>query len=184
MPFEISCSNVKEIITAIQKPNIELSKERYFIAGPCGIGKTTLGKQLSAKLKLHFIDHDIMKEKVENYPFPCSIQNLNLDDCLNKSLLLEGNPNSFVFAIGGYSVFRENANNNERLAHLLRIKEKYDFVILVLTAERAIVEHRFLQLSGRKQDEFSSLWRFWEDIENTYWAKCADWIINTSNLLL
>jgi Shikimate kinase len=145
MPIEISCFNINEIISAIQKPNLELSNERYFIAGPCCIGKTTLGKQLSAKLKLHFIDHDLMKEKVENYPFPCSIQNLNLDDCLNKSLLLAGNPNSFVFAIGGYSVFRENTNNDERLAQLLRIKEKYDFAILVLIAERAIIEHRFLQ---------------------------------------
>jgi hypothetical protein len=184
MQIEIPCSSIDEITRVIRRQSIELSKERYFFAGPCGIGKTTLGKLLSKKLGLNFIDHDEMKDKIKLNPNPCSLSYLNLDDCFRASLTVEGNPNTFIFSVGGDSIFRSNANNDERLTHLLQARRKYGFVVVVLTAERAILEHRFLKISTRNNEEFLGIWRNWNNIEKPYWERCADCIIETSKLTL
>ena len=77
------------------------SKNSFFTTGPCGVGKTTLGKFTSTDVKIHFIDHDEMKEKSNHFPYPCSVTKLNIDNCLREYFQVEGNPDRFVFAVGG-----------------------------------------------------------------------------------
>ncbi len=180
----ISCSTLDEIFTLIQRLSTELLKENFLLAGPCGIGKTALGKRLSERGGLHFIDHDEMKGKINRYPFPCSLANLDLDDCLRESLLIEGNPDAFVFAVGGDSLFRVGADNDERLAELVRVKAKYKLVVLVLLADRNILECRYLQVAGRTKNSFPGIWLNWENTEKSYWEKCADCMVDTSSLIL
>ena len=184
MPVEIRCSEFDQFVGIIRKVALDLSRERYLIAGPCGIGKTTLGKLLSQKLNIRFIDHDEMKGRVNLSPSPCSASRLRLDDCLREILDLEGHPNAFVFAIGGDSIFRPSADNNDRLVQLLHAKEKYGFIVSVLTAEKNILKHRFLQIKGRKEHEFPEIWENWKNVEEPNWEKCADCFVETSELIL
>jgi shikimate kinase len=184
MQIEMQCSDLNEVIRAFRRQSIETLRERYFIAGPCGIGKTTLGKLLSEELKLRFIDHDEMKEKVNHYPYPCSVSKLNIAECLRESLVIEGNPNSFIFAAGGDSIFRVGADNDARLLQLSQVKENYAFVVVVLIAEETILEQRYLQVGTRDKENFSNIWNNWINVEQPYWEKCADYIVDTSDLVL
>jgi hypothetical protein len=184
MPIEIQCSNLSEVIRVFRRRNIKSSKNRYFLAGPCGVGKTTLGKILSTKLELHFIDHDEMKEKINRFPFPCSISNLNIDECLKESILAEGKPDGFIFAVGGDSIFKSSVDIDERLLQLRQAKKKYGFHIILFTAEEKILEHRYLQVGARGPESFTDVWNNWITIERPAWEKCADYIIETSKMVL
>jgi hypothetical protein len=184
MPVEIRCSGVDQFVSTIRKFTLDLSTERYLIAGPCGVGKTTLGKLVSQTLGVHFIDHDEVKERVKLNPSPCSASRLMLDDCLGGILNLEGHPDAFVFAIGGDSIFRPSADNNDRLVQLLHARDKYGLIVSVLTAERTILKHRFLQTKDRKEGEFLEIWENWKNVEEPNWRRCADCFVETSELIL
>ena len=182
MPEKITCYGIIELTDIIQNYSSISHFPKILIAGPCGVGKTTVSRILAEKLNFSFIDHDEMKEKTSQSPFPCSVSKLDLDVCLSKSLELTGNPDAFIFAVGGDSVFHVNIDNKDRLMQLLFVKEKFCLTILLMVAERSVLESRFHKVSGRSG--FSAVWDNWQNIERQYWEKSADIIIDTSNLVI
>ena len=99
-------------------------------------------------------------------------------------LISEGNPNALIFSVGGSSIFLAGADNDEHLEQLLRVKGKYGFVVVILYAQKAILEHRYLQVSVRNKEGFLDIWNNWNNVEKLYWEKCADFIVETSELVL
>ena len=78
------------------------------------------------------------------------------------------------------SIFRASADNPDRLMQLKQAKEKYAFVVILLTVEKKILEHRYLKVGERNTEDFSSVWNNWINVEKPAWEKCADCIVETS----
>ena len=129
-----------------------------------------------------FLDFDDLRaaemgRKKEGFS-PCSISKLNLKECLPS--ILDTLSIGFVLDIGGDTVFRTNANNDDRRDQVLWLKETYSAQIVVLTAEREILLQRFTSSKNRDINEFDPLWRGWKSIGASYWCSCADLIVDTT----
>ena len=153
------------------------------IAGPCGVGKSTIAQSFAQKTGLVFLDFDElraveMSRKKEGFS-PCSVSKLNLKECLPS--LLNTISTGFVLDIGGDTVFRPNANNDDRRDQVLWLKKTYSAQIVVLTAEREILYQRFTASKNRGTREFDVLWIDWESMGEPYWLSCADLIVDTTH---
>jgi shikimate kinase len=152
--------------------------------GPCGVGKSTVAKSLAEKTNMMYLDFDEVRSKgMEKYkePFsPFSVSRLNLRKILPLIIQNETSSN-FVLDIGGGTVFRETADNDERFAQVLEVKKTYNARIIILSAKKDILMSRFISVKGRKFYE-ENTWESWINIEEPYWKKCSDVYVDTSFL--
>jgi shikimate kinase len=153
------------------------------IAGPCGVGKSTIAQSFAQRNGLVFLDlDDIREEDISNrkYGFsPCSASKLNLRECLPS--VLHALAEEFVLDIGGDTVFRPDADNDERRQQVLWLKRSYSAFLLVLTAGKESLFQRFSTGKNRDLSEFEALWLDWKTIGEPNWFGCADLVIDTTD---
>lgn len=87
----------------------------------------------------------------------------------------------FVFDIGGDTVFRSDADNDERRQQVLWLKRGYSAFLVVLTAERKSLFQRNSTGKNRDLSEFEALWIYWKTIGEPNWFGCADSVIDTTD---
>jgi cytidylate kinase len=150
------------------------------LAGPCGVGKSAVSELLTHKMGMRYLDFDTIRSS-KNYPL-CSLSKLNIIECLSSEL--NCNTRRFVLDIGGDTLFRKNADNNERIAQVMCLRETYAAVVIVLTANKDALQRRFVSTKNRTENEFDEIWRNWKDIAEPYWKKCGDIFIDTSFLTI
>jgi dephospho-CoA kinase len=157
------------------------------VAGPCGVGKSAASKLFAQKLGMRYFDfdeigkQDMQKLKVQISPFSAS--RLNFMQSI-PPIILHSTSTGFVLDIGGDTVFRKSADNNERLAQVMWLRETYATVVIVLTANKDVLKKRFVSTKNRSENEFDEVWRNWKDIAEQYWKKCGDIFIDTSFLTI
>lgn len=160
-----------------------ITSVRILLAGPCGIGKSTLGSKIALAKGIDHLDLDEIKNSLtgeQNYW--CGVGKLNLDKCL--PFVLDNRNDGFVLDFGGDNVFRPNADNDERLLQMKRAKIKYGFEIVVLMADEEVAFKRFMSCKERTPDSFPYVWEGWILVGEPYWLKCADYIFDTTNLVI
>lgn len=149
------------------------------IAGPCGVGKSTISRLLAEKANATHLDFDEVRvadmKQRHGQVSPCSMSALNLRECIPP--YLDNCVTGFVLDFGGDTVFRRNVDNEHRLEQTVWLKQTYDAAILVITAEQTELRRRFLASKNRKPNEFNAVWQDWENIAGAFWRKCADAII-------
>jgi shikimate kinase len=154
---------------------------KVVIVGPCGVGKSTAAKLLASRANIAYLDfdeigiQDMQKRKGQISPFSAS--KLNFMQSLPAITVAR-----FVLDIGGDTVFRKDADNNERLAQVILLKETYSTLIVVLTAKKDILQRRFFSTKNRGENEFDEIWQNWTEIAEPHWKKCGDVFIDTSFL--
>lgn len=155
------------------------------LAGPCGVGKSTVGALLAAALDIGFVDFDDLRSRyfpedtaVDQSPFSAS--HLELLKCL--PAIRAQAPSGFLLAIGGDTVFRRGANNDERLLSVGYFKQETNAFIAVLTADRDILLARFSHKGGRTVESFDLPWLDWETEAKRFWWLCHDAWLDTSSL--
>jgi shikimate kinase len=153
------------------------------IAGPCGVGKSTIAQLLAQKAGMVFLDFDDLRavemgRNDEGYS-PCSVSKLNLKECLPS--ILDTCSTGFVLDIGGDTVFRLNANNDDRRDQVLWLRKTYSAQVVVLTAERENLFQRFTASKNRYTNEFETLWTDWKSTGEPYWRSCADQVVDTTH---
>ena len=152
------------------------------IAGPCGVGKSTIGAFFARKSGLAFLDFDElraseMSRKKSGFS-PCSVSKLDLRACLPP--ILGSLTTEFILDIGGETVFRPNVDNDERREQVVWLKNNYLVSIVVLTATPRILLQRFSASKNRGPTEFDELWTSWKSIGEPYWLSCADLVVDTT----
>lgn len=160
---------------------------RIVIVGPCGVGKSTVAKFLASRANTLYLDfdeigiQDMQKRKGQISHFSAS----RLNFMQSIPTIIPNEPFiKFVLDIGGDTVFRKNANNDERLAQVIWLKEAYTSSIMVLTAQKDILRKRFISTKDRSNNEFDEIWQSWVDISEPHWKKCGDVFIDTSFLTI
>ncbi len=155
------------------------------IAGPCGVGKSTISSLFAQKTGMEHLDFDELRATKNS--LECSLRSLNIMECLSKEL--NSNSESFLLDIGGGTVFRLNTNNDERLKQVLQLKNKYSAKVVLLTAKQNILLKRYIntKTKGTLDKEqntiyFNRLWSDWLTFEHPRWQECRDIIIDTSFL--
>lgn len=152
------------------------------IAGPCGIGKSTIAKSFAQEAGRAFLDFDdVRAEEMSRRSTgfsPCSVSKLNLQECLPP--VLSALTREFVLDIGGDTVFRPHTDNDERRQQVLWLKRSLSALVVVLTAEREILFQRFSTGKMRDLKEFDGLWLDWKTIGEIYWLGCADLVLDTT----
>ncbi len=158
---------------------------KVVIVGPCGVGKTTVAKILANRANVAYFDFDeigkldMLKRKGQVSPFSAS--RLNFMQSI-PTIILSTTSTKFVLDIGGDTVFRKNADNDERLAQVIWLKETYTSPITVLTAKKDVLQGRFISTKKRSKNEFDEIWKNWVDIAEPHWKNCGDIFIDTSFL--
>lgn len=158
---------------------------KVVIVGPCGVGKSTVAKILANRANVTYLDfdeigiQDMQKRKGQVSPFSAS--KLNFLQSI-PTIILSTTSSRFVLDIGGDTVFRKNADNDERLAQVIWLKKTYTSPITVLTAKEDVLQRRFVSTKKRSENEFGEIWKSWTDIAEPYWKKCGDIFIDTSYL--
>jgi RNase adaptor protein for sRNA GlmZ degradation len=154
------------------------------ISGPCGIGKSTVAKSFAYRMKMAYLDFDELRstdlDQRRSGISPCSVSALNLKECLSSKL--DVLHLCFVLDIGGDTIFRPRANNEERLKQVFWLKTTYLTQIVILTATHDILLKRFTTCKNRKEIEFDKVWEEWLTIGKQYWYRCADFLIDTTYL--
>lgn len=153
------------------------------IAGPCGVGKSEIGRALAEEAGLSFLEFDELRademgRRREGFS-PCSVSQLDLRKCLPP--VLNALCREFVLDIGGDTVFRRDANNSERREQVLWLKRSYCALLVVLTAERETLLQRFSESKHQGTSEFDGLWLDWKSIGEPYWLGCADKVVDTTS---
>jgi hypothetical protein len=159
-------------------------KVNIVIAGPCGVGKSKVAKSFAHQTRKKYLDFDelgiadMVKRKVGISPFSSS--RLNLKQCLPP--ILDTISIGFVLDIGGDTVFRPRADNDDRLMQILWLKKTYSAQIVVLTARKDILFERFIASKNRNASEFDETWMDWVTVGKPYWQRCVDLLVDTSLL--
>lgn len=157
---------------------------RIVVAGPCGVGKSTVAKLLADQwgvkyLSLDEIRSDDMRKRAGQIS-PCSVSKLDLKECLGP--ILNAHSEKFVLDLGGDSVFRKGKDNEERLEQVFWLKRTYEAQVVVLTSQKDVLSWRFLSTKNRAIDEFDEIWQAWILVEEPCWQRCADRFVDTTNL--
>lgn len=158
---------------------------KVVLVGPCGVGKSTVAKLLANRANVAYFDfdeigiQDMQKRKGQVSPFSAS--RLNLMQSI-PTIILSTTSARFVLDIGGDTVFRKNADNEKRLAQVIWLKETYISYIIVLTAQKDVLQKRFVSTKKRSENEFDEIWKNWTDVAEPHWNKCGDIFIDTSFL--
>jgi hypothetical protein len=152
---------------------------RMIIAGPCGSGKTYLSALIIQRLpSVQHIERDVIDRPIGVRQDPCSIGFLNLNDCFRDSI--SSAIGGYIIDMGGASIFRRSADNEERLSQLSKFKRDNEISVILLTPTKAVLKSRFVGSKNREAEEFEDIWASWKSVEEPYWAKCADLIIPIS----
>jgi shikimate kinase len=161
---------------------------KLIFAGPCGVGKSTIARLIEAQFEnIKYLDLDTIRaqsyEKYKGQLSPCSLHSLDLKKCLESTLNLYST--GFILDIGGTTIFRHKANNEERIEQIGWIKENYGAFVVVLVADKSILYQRFQSAkAGRTMDEFEEVWEYWQMIEEQNWKRCEDCRIDTTSFVL
>jgi shikimate kinase len=158
-------------------------------AGPCGVGKSTIGLSYANRKGIEFIDFDeyraVEMEKARPNNSACSVTHLDLRKCLPS--LLDAISKNFLLDIGGDTVFRPITDNEDRKNQILWLKINYSARLVLLTAKRDILFQRFSTSKDRNRRcaneliaKFDELWNNWLSIGEPYWSECADLQIDVS----
>jgi hypothetical protein len=151
------------------------------LAGPCGIGKSTVAKSLANRIKIFHLDFDELRAiNPKNGFLPISVGSFNLHKDLPP--ILDTIVENFIFDIGGDTLFRPSVDNNERLKQILWLKKTYSAQIVLLTGQKDILLKRFISIETRSENDFEELWKNWLDISEPCWRLCGDIFIDTSFL--
>lgn len=157
---------------------------KVIIAGPCGVGKSTIARLLAENANVTHIDFDNVRatdmQQRHGQASPCTVSKLDLRECI--PLFLNPCVREFVLDIGGDTVFRRGADNEHRLEQTIWLKQTYGARIILLTADQAELSRRFLASKNRKREEFDTAWQDWKEIAEVYWRKCADVVIDTTRM--
>lgn len=154
------------------------------LVGPCGVGKSVVGKSFANRAQLKYLDFDALgiedmkKRKAGKSPF--SRTGLNFRQSI--PIIMDATIRGHVLDIGGSTVFYANADNNERLEQVLWVKETYAAQIIVLTATKDTLANRFISDESRRITDFDAIWDEWSNIAEPYWRQCGDEFIDTSFL--
>ena len=160
------------------------------LTGPCGVGKSTIGQSYANRKGIEFIDFDeyraVEMEKARPNNSTCSVSHLDLRKCLPP--LLDVLSKNFILDIGGDTVFRPIADNEDRKDQIHWLKSNYSARLVLLTAKRDILFQRFSTSKDRNRRganelnvEFDELWNNWLSIGEPYWCECADLQIDVSS---
>lgn len=151
-------------------------KVRILLSGPCSVGKTLVAREMVSRCPdIEHIEHDSLKR---SDGFRCMPSDFDADSCFSPSL--KSCKRGFVIDLGGDTVFRSRANNEDRLKQMKAFKEKHDVTLVLLTAKYDVLLNRFVGSKDRNKDEFKDVWHNWKSIEEPYWRQCADIVIDTS----
>jgi shikimate kinase len=156
----------------------------FIFAGPCGVGKSVVGKSLANRAKLKYLDFDALgitdMEERKGSISPFSRTGLNFIKSI--PMIMDTSVEGYVLDIGGSTVFHEKVDNNERLQQVLWLKHTYLAKIIVLAATKEILVNRFISDESRNKLDFDASWDEWLNIAEPYWRKCGDEYIDTSFL--
>lgn len=158
---------------------------KVVIVGPCGVGKSTVAKFLASRANTPYLDfdeigiQDMQKQKGQISPFSAS--KLNFTQSI-PTIIPNTTSSRFVLDIGGDTVFRKNADNDERLTQVIWLKETYTSPIIVLIAKKVVLQKRFVSTKNRSENEFDEIWQNWTGVAEPYWNKCGDVFIDSSFL--
>jgi shikimate kinase len=157
---------------------------RIVIVGPCGVGKTTISEILAKNAGVPYQDFDKIRaadiKQRRGRPSPCSVSRLNMRECIPP--ILDRCINGFILDLGGDTIFRRNVDNEDRLQQMIWLKQTYHALIVVLTADKTELLTRFLSTKNRSPADFTDPWLDWHEIAEAYWQRCADSLIDTTNL--
>lgn len=158
---------------------------KVVIVGPCGVGKSTVAKFLANRANTPYLDfdeigiQDMQKRKGQVSPFSAS--RLNFLQSI-PTIIPDTTFAKFVLDIGGDTVFRKNVDNDKRLAQVIWLKETYATPIVILAAQKDVLQKRFVSTKKRSGNEFDEIWQNWTDIAEPNWKKRGDIFIDTSFL--
>ena len=155
------------------------------IAGPCGVGKSTVAKPLAEQVQAEYLDFDEIRATKKN-SIPCMLSRLNIIECLSSELALF--KLGFVLDVGGGTVFRPNTDNVERMRQVRQLKNLYLARVVVLTADRDTLFKRYMNskpdVSSKNENAsyFENALSNWKVTEQPYWEQCAELTIDTTLL--
>lgn len=154
------------------------------LSGPCGVGKSTIGKVLAKRIRVKYLDFDELGfVDMERRSFgisPFSIAGFNLPQCF--SIMLNNPTDRFVLDIGGENVFRQNTDNKNRVDQINTVKIEYSSLVFVLSANKLVLINRYLREKERDDSEFNRIWFDWKNIAEPCWNQCGDVFIDTTCL--
>lgn len=154
------------------------------LAGPCGVGKSTVAISYAKKNSFVHLDFDAIGEtdmrQRKGSVSPFSSSRLNFKECIPN--LLSQITTGYILDIGGDTVFRANINNDERLEQVFWLKKAYSPKIIILSSKKDVLLKRFIATKNRGENEFNEVWRNWSSVIEPYWRRCGDEFIDTSSL--
>ena len=140
---------------------------RLLLAGPAGVGKSTLAHSLYKRFNISHVNHDGMKPE-EDISHPCTLHQFDPYGCFRDDI---SSKEQFVIDIGAGTVFRKDKDNAARLDRIVAFKRDYNLTIVVLTADRTVVRKQFLKKGDRQH--FKNACDEWK-IAYPWWQKCLD----------
>ena len=140
---------------------------QLLLAGPAGVGKSTLAHSLYKRFNITHVNHERMRPD-EDFSHPCTLHQFDPYGCFRDHISLK---EQFVIDIAAGTVFREDKNNEATLNRMLDFKRDYDLTIVVLLADRTIVQEQY-----RNKGSLTNFNRAWGEWEAAYpwWQKCLD----------
>ena len=159
----------------------------YFIAGPCGVGKSAISSLFAQQTVLKYLDFDELRATKNSSA--CSLRGLNIMECLSQEL--DNFSVSFLLDIGGDTVFRQNTNNYGRLKQIQQLRNKYSAKVVILTAKKGVLFERYIKTEIKAIVDkevntiyFNRLRSDWLTFEQPRWQECQDINIDTSFLMV
>ncbi len=151
------------------------------------MGKSVVGEHLANHAQLKYLDFDVlgikdMEERKESIS-PFSRTGLNLRQSI--PMIIDTSIEGFFLDIGGSTVFHEKADNKERLAQVMWLKNTYLAQVIVLMATKETLANRFVSDESRNNKlGFDATWDECINFAEPYWRQCGDAFIDTSFLTI
>ena len=166
-----------EVASAILAGVADGDPVRIMLVGPAGVGKSDAARAIhDACPAIEHIEHDSLKPEGPGLS-PCSVSGFNLTECFGPHVRRAP---QFVLDVGAGCVFRAGVDNETRFREVQEFKAQHSLQVVLLTARREIVLERYLTFPGSFEKYFESAWLGWNQIEGPYWARCADFTIDSS----
>ncbi len=141
---------------------------RLLLAGPAGVGKSTLAHNIKQRFSVAHIDHDNDMKDWDDFSCPCMLHQFDPYGCFSDAI---SSKQQFVIDIGAGTVFREDKDNEARLNRMLDFKRDYNLAIVVLTADHKVVREQYLRKGN--PPAFKRAWDEWL-VAYPWWQKCLD----------